>query len=87
MKQQHTVKLVGITKDNEPARIGSEVDHFKAEGMLIGDITDKSCVLLRPNSEYLLVKHPTLNYYHGTCSGVKIHFMPKKIVATLIYWS
>lgn len=100
-KSKHEVQLVGkyyegfelATAKTSDARLvvcfigpsakGLEDEYFHLQMTSIGD----AYVLTTPKGKYELVKHPSQNYWHCEVNGVKMHFMPKKVVATLHYWA
>lgn len=75
-KQQHTFELV--TADV----LGYDVNCFEtipAGWTVTLRIAQPDRVVLQTTKgEYLLMKHNTLNYYHGVCAGVKVQISLKK---------
>lgn len=43
-------------------------------------------LLVTPKGEYVLHKHPVLNYWHTTCKGHKVQVTIRKMVAHLRWW-
>jgi hypothetical protein len=64
-----------------PSAKGLDNEYFHVEAQ--GD----TYVLTTPKGKYVLLKHPSCNYWHVEANGVKIHFRPKKVVAKLDYWA
>ena len=88
-KEQREICLVGKNSSYEEARLGSEVTHFRNDDkqVTVGDITDTLAIMITKKGKYRLTKHKSLNIYQGTCKGIKTQFIPKKIVAKILYWA
>lgn len=91
-KKQYIVKMSGYLRDGLTVAKTSDatlVKSFKSgDGQFIVRSLGPNYVTFQtPTGTYPLKKHKSLNLYHGDCSGVKTHFIPKKVVAQLIiYW-
>ena len=88
-KSEKTVALTGVKKDGQSARIGSEVRRFQNDkgSIIVKKLPNGNVSLLTNKGQYELVKHETLNQYHGVCAGVKTRLTYKKISAQLTYWA
>ena len=90
------VQLVGIVESDTDdhvatAQEASDVTYFTDPKKKLGvyKVNNKltPCISLHTaKGNYELEKHPTLNYYHGVCNGVKVQVSLKKIVGELRYW-
>lgn len=96
MATQFNVPLVGMKNKEEKARIGSEVVGFmdanKKFAIIInvplgGDIDSDSITLKTCKDSYTLHKSLLADRYEGTCGGIKVHVILKKISGKVIYWS
>ncbi len=83
------IKLVAMDKNDVPVTAHNWKDRIKFVG-------SKMNISIHPHKEgwtlktvkgkYLLVKHPTINYFNGVANGHKIHLSVKKMVAELRWW-
>ena len=62
---------------------GTVPEYFHVQESSLGGIY----VLTTRKGEYILGKHAVHNYWHTIVNGIKVHFKPKKIVATLTFWA
>ena len=88
-KIERSIKLQGLKKDGSAARVGSEVRRFENEkgSIIVKKLPNGNVSLLTHKGQYELVKHETLNQYHGVCAGVKTRLTYKKVSARLTYWA
>ncbi len=90
-KQQHTVQLIGFTKADLPASShnASEVRSFQSSDkkFIVKANADSTVTLYTAKGSYVMTKHIAANRYQTIANNIRIHFCPKKIVATLIYWA
>ena len=88
-KVERSIKLQGLKKDGTAARVGAEVRQFKnAKGsVIVKKLPNGNISVTTHKGRYTLVKHPTLNQYHGELAGVKARLTVKKLVAQLTYWA
>lgn len=88
-KSKKSVKLTGLKKDGQAARIGSEVRQFQNDkgSIVVKKLPNGNIQVLTHKGQYELVKHDLLNYYHGVLAGVKVRFTYKKVTARLTYWA
>ena len=88
-KTERSIKLQGLKKDGTAARVGAEVRRFEnAKGsVVVKKLPNGNVVVTTNKGQYELVKHETLNQYHGELAGVKARLTVKKLVAQLTYWA
>jgi hypothetical protein len=88
-KSQKSITLHGMKDAHTKARIGAEVLGFMNDtgSIKVWETTSDTYTMITNKGRYELKKHESANRYQGTCNGVKVHFCPKKIKATLIYWA
>lgn len=83
-KTQHTFKLVAADV------LGYDVNCFEtvpAGWMVTLRSAQPDRVTLKTTKgEYLLMKHVTMNYYHGVCAGIKVQISLKKQVGEIRAW-
>jgi len=89
MKQEYRVKLFGTVPGGKRAKThqANQVDSFTNDKGTVTIVKQDEIYLMNTKrNTYNLSKHTLHNYYHCTANNIKVHFMPKKIVAELIYW-
>ena len=90
-KQQHIVKLTGFTKADLAASShnASDVRSFQSSDkkFIVRANADGTVTLYTAKGSYVMTKHMGANRYQTIANNTRIHFCPKKIVATLIYWA
>ena len=90
-KQQHIVKLIGFTKAGKPASShnASDVRSFQSSDkkFIVKANADSTVTLYTAKGSYVMTKHMGANRYQTIANNTRIHFCPKKIAATLIYWA
>ena len=88
-KTEKTILLNGFRIDGKSARLGNEVRVLKnSKGSVIVERReDGTAIVTTHKGSYTLVKHETLNQYHGELAGVKARLTCKKLVAQLTYWA
>lgn len=83
------IKLFGILPSGKQAKThqANQVCAFTNDKRTVTVVRHDGIYLMNTKKNtYNLSEHLTHNYYHCTANGIKVHFMPKKVVATLIYW-
>ena len=95
MATQHNVPLTGMKSRTEVARIGSEVVGFidadskfaiTVNNLFGADIDSDTITIKTVKGSYELSKSLVANRYEGTCAGIKVHVVLKKISGKVIYW-
>jgi hypothetical protein len=82
-KQQHTFKLVAVK-----SAAGYITKYVTVpEGFTVEPTTNKSQIKLTTRKgSYILNKHSTMNYFWGTCAGVKVQVSLKTLVGEIRSW-
>ena len=84
-KTQHTFKLVAVeVVDPQTAYFETVPAGWMVTLPLIRH--PDRVILKTTKGEYTLMKHVTMNYYHGECAGVKVQVSLKKQVGEIRAW-
>jgi hypothetical protein len=94
-KELHKVKLEGRLADMSLAKThqANDVKLFKSPNGFITvapmkptESGTERILLSNRRGQVQLVKHPSMNYYHGKMGEIKIQVTLKKIVGEFRYW-
>ena len=83
------IKLYGVLPNGDIAKThqADKVCAFTNEKRTVTLVKHDGIYLMNTRKNtYNLSKHLSQNYYHCTANNIKVHFIPKKVVAQLIYW-
>jgi len=89
-KSLQKVKLTGRLRDDTIAKThqSGDVEYFRSENNLVSIRQSlDGLIVITPNGQFEMEKHPSQNYYHAVNAGYKIQCTLKKVVGEMRYWA
>ena len=84
----NVLKLIGLNKDNKPARVGKDVVMYRNEKNSVHIYDHKTSIkVMTLTDTYYLKLNPKTNNFEGKCGDHKVHCHLNKITGWIGYWS